>query len=368
MATTNLPATQGKHDAVSALLGQESIKKRFEQVLGKKAAGFMSSVISAVNANPELKKADPITVVSAAAVAASLDLPINPSLGFAHIVPYAGRAVFQMGWRGFVQLGMRSGQYKTINTCAVYEGELVDSNRFTGEMYFDEKQRTSDKIIGYVSYFKLMNGYEKYLYMTVEQIQSHGKQYSKSYSNPKGKWQTDFESMALKTPLKLLLSRWGILSIEMQTAVQLDQATVKNIDGSAYTYDDNPENNGDVIDTEPVEDTAALIKAFDDSIPKGIDETILAEFLARTAESNKSTVELVKIEGGKAPEKFWKIYSAYEKQMKAKQVKKEEPSAAVPDPAPTEMAPGPCPDNPETTYTWAFCNACKKFVGCPVWG
>jgi recombination protein RecT len=361
MATQNLPTTQqGRTDAIGALLSQDSIKKRFEQVLGKKAAGFMSSVISAVNANPELKKADPITVVSAAAVAASLDLPINPSLGFAHIVPYAGRAQFQMGWRGFVQLGMRSGQYKTINTCAVYEGELVESNRFTGEMYFDEKQRTSEKVIGYVSYFKLMNGFEKYLYMTVEQVQAHGKQYSKSYSNAKGKWQTDFESMALKTPLKLLLSRWGILSIEMQTAVQLDQATIKTIDGTAYAYDDNPESDGNLIDMETTEvNSAAIIKAFDESIPKGIDAAILNEFLTRTAESNKSTVEQVKIEGGKAPEKFWKIYAAYEKQMKNKKQK---------DPAPDEMASGPCPDNPETTYTKAYCQNCKKFVGCPVWG
>lgn len=364
MATQNLPATQGKNDAISALLSQDSIKKRFEQVLGKKAAGFMSSVISAVNANPELRKADPITVVSAAAVAASLDLPINPSLGFAHIVPYAGRAQFQMGWRGFVQLGMRSGQYKTINTCVVYEGELIASNRFTGEMYFDEKQRTSDKVIGYVSYFKLMNGFEKYLYMTIEQVQAHGKQYSKSYSSPKGKWQTDFEAMALKTPLKLLLSRWGILSIEMQTAVQLDQATVKTIDGSSYTYDDNPGNDGNVIEAETTTtetDTVALLKSFDESIPKDADAAILSDFLTRTAESNKATIDDVKIELAKDIPGFLKILAAYAKQQKAKKPNESQSKEAA------EAAPAECPENPGTTFLRAFCDKCAKRQGCPVW-
>jgi recombination protein RecT len=248
-----MPVTQTKkQDAISALLNQDVVRARFEQVLGKKAAGFMSSIISAVNSNSELKKADPMTVVSAAAVAASLDLPINPSLGFAHIVPYAGKAQFQMGWRGFVQLGMRSGQYRTLNVCTVCEGELIEGNRFTGEMHFDEKKRTSDKVIGYVAYFKLMNGFEKYLYMTEDQVTAHGKKYSKSYDNKNSMWQKDATPMKLKTVLKMLLSKFGILSIEMQNAVQYDQATIKNIDG-AYEYIDNP-GDGEIIDGEMVVD------------------------------------------------------------------------------------------------------------------
>ena len=250
MKEQNLPATKQK-DAISALLNQDAVRARFEQVLGKKAAGFMSSIISAVNSNNELKKADPMTVVSAAAVAASLDLPINPSLGFAHIVPYGGNAQFQMGWRGFVQLGMRSGQYKTINVAPVHEGELIDSNPFTGEMQFDYKKRTSDKIIGYVAYFRLMNGFEKYLYMTEDQVTAHGKKYSKSFSNNNSMWQKDAEPMKLKTVLKMLLSKFGILSIEMQNAVQYDQATIKTIDGGAYEYVDNPDG-GDITDAEIV--------------------------------------------------------------------------------------------------------------------
>ena len=226
---------------------QDSIKRRFEDVLGKKAAGFMSSIISATSANKELKKADPISIVSAAAVAAALDLPINPSLGFAHIVPYSGQAQFQMGWRGFVQLGMRTGQYKTINAAVVREGELVSSNKFTGEMVFDETKRTSDKIIGYVAYFRLLNGFEKWFYMTMDEVRAHGKKYSKSFESGGGRWKNDFDLMALKTVLKMLMSKYGVLSIEMQTAFQADQAIVKEDGGFEYPDNDSDPN---VIDGE----------------------------------------------------------------------------------------------------------------------
>ena len=296
-----------KPDALSVLLRQDSIKKRFEEVLGKKAPGFMSSIISATNANKELKKADPLSIVSAAAVAAALDLPINPSLGFAHIVPYKRDGVaiaqFQMGYRGFIQLGMRSGQYKTINACAVYEGELVASNRFTGEMTFDETRRTSDKIIGYVAYFKLINGFEKWLYMTVEEAKAHGKRYSKSFNIASGRWQQDFDAMALKTVLKMLMSKYGILSVDMQTAVLADQAIVKK-DGE-YEYPDN-----DVVDAE-ISEPPSKAKELTDKF---------------------SGTENAPVEG------------------------------------PQETAPGECPDRPGDTMSKAFCDTCAKRVGCPVWG
>ncbi len=238
-----------KPDALQALLQQDAIKRRFETVLGKKAPGFMSSIISATSANKDLKKADPISIVQSAAVAAALDLPINSSLGFAHIVPYKKDGVaiaqFQMGWKGFVQLGMRTGQYKTINVAIVREGELISRNRFTGEMVFDESKKTGDKTIGYVAYFRLINGFEKYFYMTAEEAKAHGKKYSKSFNKEYSRWQTDFDSMALKTVIKMLLSKWGILSIEMQTAIQADQAIVKG--EGEYEY---PDNDSDVIEGE----------------------------------------------------------------------------------------------------------------------
>jgi recombination protein RecT len=370
MTEKNLPAPQGQPLTLAALLGQENIKSRFESVLGKKAAGFMSSIISAVNANPELKKADQMSVVAAAAVAASLDLPINPSLGFAHLVPYKRDGVpiaqFQMGWRGFVQLGMRSGQYRTLNVCEVYEGELVEGNRFTGEMHFDEKKRTSDKIIGYVAYFKLLNGFEKYLYMTEDQVTAHGKKYSKSYDNKNSMWQKDAGPMKLKTVLKMLISKFGILSIEMQTAVQLDQAVMKNMDGS-YEYVDNPETDSKVIDAESediVTDPAAAIKVFDESIPKDINAEILTVFLTRTAEGNRSTIDAVKISGAADLKTFWKIARAFEKQEKAKMAKKSKQEKKDDT---KEMAKAECPENPGTTYQKEHCDKCEKREGCPAW-
>ena len=219
---------------LSELLQSGVIKKRFEDVLGQKAAGFISSIMSAVSSNKKLLEANPLSVVSAAAIAASLDLPINPNLGFAHIVPYGGNAQFQMGWRGYVQLAMRTGQYRLINVEKVYEGELVKYDRFTGEMIFDESKKTSDNIAGYVAFFRLLNGFEKYSYMTVKEIQDHGKKYSKSYSHSDGRWKLDFDPMAKKTVLKLLLNRFGILSISIEKAIQADQAIVTENDEFVY--------------------------------------------------------------------------------------------------------------------------------------
>jgi len=226
-------------NSLKGMLDSPAIRKRFEDVLGKKAAGFISSIISAVSTNPKLREADYMSVIQAAAVAASLDLPINPSLGFAHIVPFKGKAQFMLGWRGFVQLAMRTGQYKTVNVTPVCEGELVSHDKFTGEMAFDSDKKISDKVVGFVAYFRLMNGFEKFFYMTAEETAAHGKRYSVTYEYATGKWKTDFEAMSMKTVLKMLLSKYGILSIDMQTAIQADQAVVTN--AGEYVYADNPE-------------------------------------------------------------------------------------------------------------------------------
>jgi recombination protein RecT len=239
---------------LTALMSQANVRGRFEQILGQKAAGFISSVINVVNNNKHLQEADPKSVLAAAVVAATLDLPINPNLGYAAIVPYREGggppvAQFQMQWKGFVQLGLRTSLYEAMNASEVYEDELEFWNPITGEIRFTPMDKwkfryegRTDKIVGYVAYFKLLAGFEKYWYMTVAQIHAHGKRYSKSYSNPKGKWQTDFHSMALKTVIKQLLSKYGILSVDMQTAMRADQATIKPANDDAtdfnFTYDD----------------------------------------------------------------------------------------------------------------------------------
>lgn len=223
------------------MLSNESVKLRFKEILGQKAPGFISSILSVTNSNTLLQKAEPQSIMNAAVIAATLDLPINGSLGFAYIVPYKDQAQFQIGYKGLVQLAMRSGQYKTINVAEVYEGEIKSENRFTGEYEFGEK--TSDKVVGYMAYFRLTNGFEKYMYMTREEAERHGKKYSQTFKRGIGLWATDFDAMAKKTVLKMLLSKFGILSIEMQRGIQFDQSIVhgdiNNIEEATAEYVDN---------------------------------------------------------------------------------------------------------------------------------
>lgn len=230
--------------SLAHLLDSANVRGRFEKILGNKANGFISSVLNTVNSTPALQKVsseNPQSILRSAAVAAALDLPIDKNLGFAHIVPYKEEAQFQMGYKGYIQLAMRTGQYKTINATEIYEGELVSRNRLTGEITFDESQKKSDKIIGYAAYFRLSNGFEKTLFMTIEELRAHGKRYSKSYNKEFSIWKQNENAMCLKTVLKLILSKYGILSIDMQTAIKADQAVVKSDDlddGNAFDYVD----------------------------------------------------------------------------------------------------------------------------------
>jgi recombination protein RecT len=175
-------------------------------------------------------------------VAATLDLPINQNLGFAYIIPYGTEATFQLGYKGFIQLAQRTGLYKTINAAEVYEGEIKYRNRITGEIEFDFEGKTSDKIIGYVSYFKLINGFERFLYMTVDDVKKHAKKFSKTYGRNGSIWTTEFDAMALKTVTKLNLSKYGVLSIEMQKALETDSAVINGVeDEPNVSFVDNPE-------------------------------------------------------------------------------------------------------------------------------
>lgn len=226
---TTVPPTKAivtkPEDRLKSLMATPAIKSRFEEMLGKKSASFMSSIISAMNGNKALKSCEPMSVISAAAIAASMDLPISPSLGLAYIVPYGDQAQFQVGWKGYVQLALRSGQYRTINLTPVLDGQLKRYNQFTGDMEF-QSEATSQKQIGYLLYFRLINGYEKYFYMTAEQCHAHGKKYSKSFAKGYGNWADDFESMSLKTVCKLGLSKFGPMSLEMQKAFETDQGVI----------------------------------------------------------------------------------------------------------------------------------------------
>lgn len=239
---------------LKGMLEMPAYKNKFNEMLGKKAAGFMSSIIAVTNNNKYLAKANPATVIGAAAQAAMLDLPINQSLGFAYIVPYGSEAQFQLGYKGYIQLAQRSGQYVDIGAKTVYEGELEYENRLLDKFKFGE--RTGDKVIGYLAYFRLTNGFEKMLFMELDDMIAHAKKYSKNYKGGTDKWGlTDFDTMAEKTVLKRLLSKYGPLSIE---SVQMSQALAN--DGGVISMNKDGEFNtdfsGETIDAEYEEPAA----------------------------------------------------------------------------------------------------------------
>jgi len=237
---------QKTQKSAKEIFAQANIKQRFDELLGKKAQGFISSVMLTVNNNKLLSNADPVTILNASIVAASLDLPINPNLGFSWIVPYKGAAQFQMGWKGFVQLALRTGQYKSINATEVYENQFIKFNRLTEELDADFSVVGEGNVVGYVGYMKLNNGFEKTVYWSREEIIKHASKYSQTYGKMGnyGKlvhspWndESQFDAMALKTVIKNMLSKWGIMSIEMQTAQVSDQAVIK--EENNFEYVDN---------------------------------------------------------------------------------------------------------------------------------
>lgn len=234
---------------VKSLFSQDNVKLKFEEMLGKKAQGFIASVLQVVAGNGLLVNADAASVYNAAMMAATLDLPINNNLGFAYIIPYKTKqndgsfknaAQFQLGYKGFIQLAQRSGVFKTISAAPIYEGQLLESNPLTG-FEFDFSKQDSQTIIGFAAYFKLLNGFEKTLYMSVKEMEGHGAKYSKTFNNSYGLWKTDFVGMGSKTVIKLLLSKFAPLSIEMQTAVRVDQAVINDAEGKDLVYADYSE-------------------------------------------------------------------------------------------------------------------------------
>lgn len=199
---------------VKSLVSSEAIKKRFEQVLDKRAPQFLSSIINLVNSEKGLQGVDQMSVITSCMVAATLDLPVDKNLGYAWIVPYKGRAQFQMGYKGYIQLALRTGQYRFINAIEVHDGELKKWDRLKEELVVDFDSKQSAQIIGYAGYFELLNGFRKTVYWTRQEIEIHKNKFSKSDFG----WNKDYDAMALKTVIRNMLSKWGILSIEMQTA------------------------------------------------------------------------------------------------------------------------------------------------------
>lgn len=211
-----------------SLFASDMVKSKFGELLGRRAPQFISSVIAVVSNNALLQKADANSILQAASMAATLDLPVNQSLGHAWIVPYAGKAQFQIGYKGFVQLAMRSGQYHKINVIEVYKNQFESFDVFYETFKADFTVPGEGEPIGYMARFELLNGFEKCVYWTREAVIKHAQRFSKSYTKSDSPWVTDFDKMAMKTVLKDMLSHWGPLSIEMQRAIISDDRVIKD--------------------------------------------------------------------------------------------------------------------------------------------
>lgn len=251
--------TPRKIDVLKSVLNAPSVQEQFKNALDKNSSAFIASVIDLYGSDTALQTCEPKAVVMEALKAAVMKLPINRALGFAYVVVYNNNVknqdgtwtkvptpTFVPGYKGYIQLAMRTGQYRTINADVVYEGEVRSVNKLTGEIAFDG-ERKSDKIIGYFCYFELLNGFSKTLYMTVSDMASYAKRYSKSVKKDitaqsleklanaagvSGKvgWEGNFNDMALKTVIRRLLSKYGYLSVDMQNAMVADSEPAEERD------------------------------------------------------------------------------------------------------------------------------------------
>lgn len=278
---TQAVASKSVTTLLNSMLDSEGYRKRFDELLGSRSPQFISSIVSLVNADANMQKVfyqAPVTIIQSALKAATFDLPIDPNLGYAYIVPFNNKksdgakimeATFVMGYKGMNQLALRTGVYKTINVIDVREGELKHYNRLTEEIDIqfieDEDERESLSIIGWVGYFRLINGTEKTIYMTRKQIETHEKKHRKGQYMGKG-WREDFDSMAMKTVFRKLIGKWGLMSIDYQKA---DKATLAAADAIAKgQFDDE--------DQTPIETGANVVEAAyreisDDDLPPADD-------------------------------------------------------------------------------------------------
>lgn len=287
----NTPAGTDKkakslNQLMDSILDGEKFRKRFEDLMGKRTPQFISGLVSLVNADANLQRAfyeAPMTVIQAALKAATFDLPIDPNLGYAYIVPFNNKvknpdgtegkrmeATFILGWKGMNQMALRTGVYRTINVVDVREGELKSYNRLTEEIELsfveDDEERNKLQIIGYVGYFKLLNGTEKTVYMTKKQIEAHERKHRKGQYQGKG-WREDWDAMAMKTVFRKLIGKFGLMSIDYRTASEQDIAMAEAIQSGNL---DGEDMNDGVIpgDFSVIEETGEAVPTEEGSQPQ----------------------------------------------------------------------------------------------------
>ena len=254
-------ATQQNNMSLGELMHSPAVVGKLNEVWNspQMANSFMSSVISVANGNPQLRNAEPMSIIGAAMVAATMQLQVIPTLGQCYIIPYGKKAQFQVGYLGLLQLCQRSGQFKKILAAPVHEGEYVSGDEFDEEYVFDKKQKKSDKVIGYMAKFELLNGFTKVAYWDIDKVKAHATKFSQAFrAGFNSPWKSDFDAMAQKTVLKSIL-KFAPKSIEMQNAVTFDQSVINtntsdvqdlDIDAFAPEYVDN-------IESEKKENIAA---------------------------------------------------------------------------------------------------------------
>ncbi|EMF0221218.1 recombinase RecT [Enterococcus hirae] len=243
------------------LMSTPAMKKKFTDILHEKSDAFMGSLLTLVGGDDYLSKAEPMTIIASALKAATMDLPIDKNLGYAYIVPFNRKekvgkdwithneAQFILGYKGYIQLAQRSGQYKALNAIEIYEGQLIEWNPLTEEFQFDYNAKQSDRVIGYVGFFELLNGFKKTVYWTKQEVEAHRIKHAKGFDKTKltGAWKENYDAMAIKTVLRNMLAKWGILSVEMQNAVTSDERV--------FRFDKNNDLVEEVTlnDAEPIE-------------------------------------------------------------------------------------------------------------------
>lgn len=204
---------------MKTLLQQDIVIQNLRSTLGNKTEAFMASLMDLVNTDRDLSTVDQRSVISAALVSATLNLPFNANLGYMWLIPYKNKAKAQMGYKGYIQLALRSGQYQKLNAVTIYDGELSNWNPLEETYDYDPANRQSDQAVGYLAYFKLNNGFEKRVYWTKAMIENHRQHFSQGNSKT---WRDDYDAMAIKTVIKSLISKWGPMTVDLQNALAHD--------------------------------------------------------------------------------------------------------------------------------------------------
>lgn len=249
------------------IIKADKTQEYLASVLGNKKESFVTSLISAVANNEALQACEPMSIMYTAMKATALGLPIDPSLGYAAMIPFrdnkAGKTLcqFQIQRDGWVELLMRTGQVKFVANEIVHEGELVKHNKFTGEYIFDEDAKKSEKIIGYMAYIKLNNSFEKTVYWTIEECKAHALRYSQTYKKGYGVWKDNFDAMALKTVLKHLIKKYAPKSVEVLSAISDDQTVVNENNNVTYADREPDEQPQPEVTTESAQAKAAEVQA-----------------------------------------------------------------------------------------------------------